>query len=622
MPGMMDTILNVGIDESNLDAWKQRIGERTALDSYRRFLQMYGATALGLPMEEFENALSEIRMAAKVTTDAELEPAYLLRLIKRYKDIYAAHSETVPDAASALVRSVGAVFDSWMTPRAIAYRKDNNIPEDWGTAVNIQAMVFGNADDKSCSGVAFTRDRDSGINTPMGDYLVNAQGEDVVAGIRPTEPLHKMQKWNPKVYEELNGLMIKLESHFKDMQDIEFTVQFGKLWMLQTRTAKRAAAAAFQVALDMMNEGLITKDEAMKRISGQQLLEMFKPVIDPSFKGKPIATGFAAGGRVVTGEACFNSDSAINGKSKGMSVILVRKETDPNDYEGIMASAGVLTSTGGSTSHAAVVARGKDKTCVVGCTALTIQGAYAYIDNDGEPKKAFKHGDIISIDGDTGNVYLGNVPVKEPVITDAVRTVAAWFSNGDTAHRITGRSTPYIAAQLLDGSGEVAYVDTCTLGDGHNLADLEGAITGSKFKTVVLDLSDVDHYYDVKDKVFNKMFGWDPNSGTANSKASQLLAFSQATASKTIVKLPKGCTMADKLRKMGFKVIGAVNTVADLLDSGGAITIDEETILKVFGTKEAFQFVQEALVKSGKATQAQPVPQPAYWYEPLLRKGN
>lgn len=613
MPGMMDTILNVGIDDSTLAFWQTRLGERAALDSYRRFLQMYGATALEIPMHQFESHLTDIRVNAKVATDAEIPAPYLVRLITRYKDVYTLYKKEVPDQQSALVGSVKAVFESWLTPRAVAYRKDNNISDDWGTAVTIQAMVFGNGDNTSCSGVAFTRDRDSGAKIPMGDWLVNAQGEDVVAGIRPTEPLVAIQNWNPEVYVQLLDLMGKLELHFKDMQDIEFTVSFGKLWLLQTRSAKRAAAAAFKVAVDMVSEGLITQAVAMTRVRPAQLIAMFKPVINPNFKGKPVATGFAAGGRIVSGLACFSSKAAIAQKKKGSAVILVRKETDPDDYEGIMAALGVLTSTGGSTSHAAVVARGRDKTCVVGCTSMTITDKTAVMGS-----ASFTQGDLISIDGDTGNVYLGTVPVIEPKVTEAVQLVASWFTEGDFAYRVTENDITDVAAGLLGASGTVAHIDTCTLNPSANLALLSAAIVNCKFSRVVIDLTSIDSYYSPIDQVFNKMFGGTTAHVTSVNTVETLYELTPEAIAKTVVSLPSQSAHGAYLRKAGFKVVGAINTVADLLEMGDVSGIGDDTIKLVFGSKEALLWVQEAMAKAGKVTM-KPLPPPQYWYEPFLR---
>jgi phosphohistidine swiveling domain-containing protein len=623
MPGMMDTILNVGINDENLEEWKKRIGERAALDSYRRFLQMYGATALSIDHGAFEDALADIKAAAKVKGDSELDASFLARLIKRYKDIYADWNQKVPETRQdAIMGSIEAVFRSWNSPRAQAYRADNKLSFEMGTAVNVQAMVFGNMNDKSCSGVAFTRDKANGVGNPTGDFLVNAQGEEVVAGTRTPEPLHKMKAWNSKVFYELLELMKKLEQHYKDMQDVEFTVQDGKLFMLQTRTAKRSALAAFRVAHDMVEEGLISKDEALKRVKRAQLLEILKPSIDPTFKGEPIAKGLPVGGSVVSGKAVFSSDAAIACNKNGQRAILIRKETDPDDYMGIKASVGVLTATGGPTAHAAVVCNGLDKPCVVGCEAVKMLSPTTA--NIG--KQLVVTGDIVSIDGSTGNVYLGEVPVKEPQITKEVRAIAAWFSKAQRSYRVTGDKVADLIAQIVDAPDwvKVVHIDTCGIKKIEGYLSILGQYLGEEEqtgRTFVLDLSGPDGSYGKCDRAVNRMFGLKPGAlDDADLKATELLQWEPAAVACTVVKTPKSCTMADQLRWKGFKVMGAVKTVEDLLKGDGPAIIDDETVLKVFGSKEALQFVQDAMAKAGKAP-SKPVPEPEYWWEPLMREG-
>jgi phosphohistidine swiveling domain-containing protein len=622
MPGMMDTILNVGINEENLEEWKKRIGERAALDSYRRFLQMYGATALNIDHGAFEEALQDIKHSAKVETDSELQAHYLERLIKRYKDIYADWNQKVPQTRQdAIMGSIEAVFRSWNSPRAQAYRADNKLSFEMGTAVNVQAMVFGNMNDKSCSGVAFTRDKANGVNNPTGDFLVNAQGEEVVAGTRTPDPLHKMKAWNSKVFYELLELMKKLEQHYKDMQDVEFTVQDDKLYMLQTRTAKRSALAAFRVAHDMVEEGLISKDEALKRVKRTQLLEILKPSIDPSFKGEPIAKGLPVGGSVVSGEACFESGDAINCNKEGGKAILIRKETNPDDYMGIKASVGVLTATGGPTAHAAVVCNGLDKPCVVGCSGLDVKATFAKVNG-----VTIHEGDVVSIDGSTGNVYLGEVPVKEPQITKEVRAIAAWFSKAQRSYRVTGGYVADLIAQIVDAPDwvKVVHIDTCGLKKIEGFLSILGQYIAEEDqagRTFVLDLSGPDGSYGKCDRAVNRMFGLKPGAlDDADLKATELLQWESVAVARTVVKTPKSCTTADQLRWKGFKVMGAVKTVEDLLKGDGPAIIDDETVLKVFGSKEALQFVQDAMAKAGKAP-SKPVPEPEYWWEPLMREG-
>jgi phosphohistidine swiveling domain-containing protein len=621
MPGMMDTILNVGINDENLEEWKQRLGERAALDSYRRFLQMYGATALGMDPAVFEDALEDIKAAAKVTSDGELDASFLVRLIKRYKDLYTAFNKAVPKTRQdAILGAIEAVFHSWNSQRAQSFRADNNIPFSMGTAVNVQAMVFGNMNDKSCSGVAFTRDKSNGINTPSGDFLVNAQGEEVVAGTRDTEPLHNMQKWNVKLFNELIGYMGGLEKHYKDMQDIEFTVQDGKLYILQTRDARRSALAAFVAAHDMVKEGLISKEEALARIKRDQLLTLMRPSIDPAFKGQPIGKGLPVGGTVVTGMACFDSASAMSCKASGKPALLIRKETDPNDYDGIKSSVGVLTATGGPTAHAAVVCNGLDKPCVVGCTELKVTPLGAKLNGN-----VIKAGDWVSIDGTSGNIWLGEVPVKEPQVTKEVLEVARWYAKSPKAFRVTAASVAELGVGLMNAPGwaEVIYVDTCSLKDAEKLSIAGSFVEADELqgKTVVIDLSGPDGSYGKCDKAVNRMFGLESGAqDNSDVKVQELLLWSDPAAARTVVKVPKSCTLADQLRWKGFKVIGPVKTVADLLNSDGAVTIDDDTVMKVFGSKEALLFVQDAMGKAGKAP-SKPVPEPEYWWEPLMREG-
>jgi pyruvate,orthophosphate dikinase len=622
MPGMMDTILNVGINDSNLDEWIKRIGEKGALDSYRRFLQMYGATALGIEEHLFKAALADIKAAAKADKDSELSVDHLARLVKRYKEIYAKNGKQVPATREeALGGAIQAVFRSWNNQRAKDYRSVNNIPEDWGTAVTVQAMVFGNMDEKSGSGVAFTRDFGNGAPGAKGNFLPMGQGEDVVAAIESAYPLGDMQNWDSKLFHELLAVMGKLEKHFRDMQDIEFTVQSGKLYLLQTRNGKRSALAAFRVAHDLVQEGLINKDEAAQRIRRDQLLMVMSPQIDPAFKGKPIAVGLGVGGPVVSGKAVFSAAKAVELGKKGEKVILVRHETDVDDYLGMKASVGVLTATGDITSHAAVNANGLDKSCVVGCKAMSFSGDLLIFEKADKKALVLKEDDLISIEGATGKIWLGEVPVIEPTITAEVQAVASWIVQKPCAYRITCRDLDGCRSALYGvpaGTG-VAYVDTCLLGDEEDLWLLGSAIEKCPAPTVVLDLSFVDGTWCECDKGMNKMFGADPLTGKGNKKALRVKGMDPAARAKTVLKLPASCSMADELRKLGFRVIGPVKTVADLLMADGPAIIDDATIAQVFGSKDALLWVQEAMAKAGKAP-AKPLPEPAYWYEALMRK--
>ena len=398
MPGMMDTILNVGALCGDVDvSW---LDHRTLLDSSRRLLQMMGSTALGIDHAKFENELSKARTKAGVETDAELDENQLEAVIGWFEQIYKDEGKPVLQTQKEQLRAcINAVFGSWMSPNAIEYRKIENIDESLGTAVTVQAMVFGNMNDQSGSGVLFTRNPSTGEKKIFAEYLTNAQGEDVVAGIRTPEVLEldpfsktKMAPWRM----QLIGLCDKLEQSYRDMVDAEFTVQNGELFMLQSRVGKRSAQAAFKIAVDLLDEGVISEQEMFGRVKRKHLLTIRRPGIDPKFTGKPIATGIAGSMGIATGRAVTSSEAAVQAAALGEKVILLTEETTPDDIAGMAAAVGILTRTGGATSHAAVVARGMDKPCVVGCTDMDM---------------TLPHGTILSIDGETGRVWVGEVPV-------------------------------------------------------------------------------------------------------------------------------------------------------------------------------------------------------------------
>jgi pyruvate,phosphate dikinase len=389
-PGMMDTILNVGLDTSNLEEWESRLGYKCTWDSYSRLIQMYGNVVKGIPREQLapvQDASGDFRL------DLTLE---------QYEQITGTE---FPNGEEQWATAIEAVFKSWNNDRAKTYRKLNNIPDDWGTAVVIQSMVFGNLNDQSCTGVLFTRNPSNGEAYVSGEFLVNAQGEDVVAGIRTPEPLLHMMEWDNSTLTELLAQVKKLEQHFRDMQDVEFTVQEGKLYILQTRNAKRTAKAAIRIAVDLTDEGLLTPPEACKRVTAKQWYTAIKPVIDPAFDTPPNGQGIPASGGIARGMAVFSSQAAVDCKSP---CILISHETTPDDIVGMNASAGILTAIGGATSHAAVVARGMDRTCVVGCTDLKQDSNKVWFLNG----KPIKEGDTVTLDGDTGRIWLGiTVPV-------------------------------------------------------------------------------------------------------------------------------------------------------------------------------------------------------------------
>ncbi|UQX01083.1 pyruvate, phosphate dikinase [Streptomyces sp. RerS4] len=417
MPGMMDTVLNIGLSDESVTGLATQAGnERFAWDSYRRLIQMFGKTVLGVEGELFEDALDEAKAAKKVTVDTDLDAADLKKLVKVFKKIVAkeAGREFPQDAREQLDLAVEAVFNSWNTDRAKLYRRQERIPGDLGTAVNICSMVFGNLGPDSGTGVAFTRDPASGHQGVYGDYLQNAQGEDVVAGIRNTVPLADLEAIDKASYDQLMTIMETLETHYKDLCDIEFTIERGQLWMLQTRVGKRTAGAAFRIATQLVDQGLIDEAEALQRVTGHQLAQLMFPRFDEDAKTTLLGRGIAASPGAAVGKAVFDSYTAVKWSRSGEKVILIRRETNPDDLDGMIASEGILTSRGGKTSHAAVVARGMGKTCVCGAEELDVDTKRRRM-TVGDT--VIEEGDVVSIDGSTGKVYLGEVPVvPSPVV--------------------------------------------------------------------------------------------------------------------------------------------------------------------------------------------------------------
>ncbi|MET7420533.1 pyruvate, phosphate dikinase [Dactylosporangium sp. NPDC005555] len=418
MPGMMETVLNVGLTDSSVDGLAAQAGgdERFAWDSYRRLIQMFGKTVCEVPGEEFEHALDDAKHAVNTKDDLGLDAAALQTLVARYKEIFREHTgrDFPQDPREQLDLAVGAVFGSWNADRAVLYRRQERIPTDLGTAVNVVAMVFGNLGADSGTGVAFTRDPATGEPGVYGDYLANAQGEDVVAGIRNTMPLQDLENINKQAYDELMAIMAKLEEHYRDLCDIEFTIERGKLWMLQTRVGKRTAAAAFVIATHLVDEGVIDMDEALRRVNGAQLAQLMFPTFDLGSEPAQLTRGVGASPGAAVGKAVFDAGHAVALAKEGEQVILVRRETNPDDLPGMIAAQGILTSRGGKTSHAAVVARGMGKTCVCGADALDVNLHKGQFTVDGH---VVSEGDVISVDGTTGRVYLGEVPVQpSPVV--------------------------------------------------------------------------------------------------------------------------------------------------------------------------------------------------------------
>src|ERR1700710_807729 len=448
MPGMMDTVLNLGLNDKTVEALAAISGDRRfAYDSYRRFITMYSDVVLGFEHHHFEDILDTFKDSQGYTLDTDLTGDDWINLVGRYKDAVARETgkDFPQDPHAQLWGAIGAVFSSWMNARAVTYRRLHDIPESWGTAVNVQAMVFGNMGETSATGVAFTRNPSTGESKLYGEFLINAQGEDVVAGIRTPQDITEyarkesgsdkasMETAMPEAFKELTRIYTQLEKHYRDMQDMEFTVEDGKLWMLQTRGGKRTAKAALRIAVELANEGLISRNDAVARIDPASLDQLLHPTIDPSAKRDVIATGLPASPGAASGEIVFSSDEATKLQADGRKVILVRIETSPEDIHGMHAAEGILTTRGGMTSHAAVVARGMGKPCVSGAGALRIDYAAGTMSVGGH---TFKAGDVITIDGSLGQVLAGRMPMIEPELSGELNTLMGW---ADKVRKLGGR---------------------------------------------------------------------------------------------------------------------------------------------------------------------------------------
>jgi pyruvate,orthophosphate dikinase len=453
MPGMMDTVLNLGLNDRTVQGLARLADERFAFDSYRRFIHMYADVVLGVPHERFETRLEHLKERRGVELDTQLSAADWRAVIGEYMDLVREHTgEPFPqDPAEQLWGAVGAVFRSWGNDRAVRYRRIHGIPDTWGTAVNVQAMVFGNMGDDCATGVAFTRNPSTGERSFYGEYLKNAQGEDVVAGIRTPQPINRasrepgqeklptLEQEMPAAYRELVRIYQRLEKHYREMQDIEFTIQRGTLWMLQTRTGKRTVRAAVKIAVDMAKEGLISRDEAVLRVDPSSLDQLLHPTLDPQAPRTVIAKGLPASPGAAVGNVVFSADEAEGRSKAGEKVVLVRIETSPEDIHGMHAAQGILTARGGMTSHAAVVARGMGKCCVAGCGALRIDYAAREMRVDGRVVRA---GDAITLDGSTGEVMLGAIPTVTPELGGAFAGLMSWADRVRRVRVRTNADTP------------------------------------------------------------------------------------------------------------------------------------------------------------------------------------
>ena len=456
MPGMMDTILNLGLNDVAVEGFAKKTGNpRFAYDSYRRFIQMFSDVVMEVPKSLFERVLDEIKAAKQVKFDMELTAEDLQEVIARFKAIYKDKmGEDFPqDPKVQLMEAVKAVFRSWDNERAIVYRRMNDIPGDWGTAVNVQAMVFGNMGETSGTGVAFTRNPSTGAKGIYGEYLINAQGEDVVAGIRTPQPITKLEQDLPECYKQFMEIAMKLEAHYRDMQDMEFTIENGKLFFLQTRNGKRTAQAALQIACDLVDEGMITPQEAVTRIEAKSLDQLLHPTFDPEAlkAGEVIGQALPASPGAAAGKVYFTAEEAKQAHEQGERVVLVRLETSPEDIEGMHASEGILTVRGGMTSHAAVVARGMGTCCVSGCGDIAINEDDKVFELGGH---TFHEGDYISLDGSTGKIYKGDIKTMEASVSGNFGRIMDWADQYRKLQVRTNADTPQDAANAVKFGAE------------------------------------------------------------------------------------------------------------------------------------------------------------------------
>ena len=456
MPGMMDTILNLGLNDETVEVVAKLTGNpRFAYDSYRRFIQMFADVVMEVEKRKFENLMDEMKAAKGVKYDTDLNADDLKELVKKFRALYLKEKgeEFPQDPKVQLIEAVTAVFRSWDNPRAIVYRRLNDIPGDWGTAVNVQSMVFGNMGNTSGTGVAFTRNPATGEKAIFGEYLINAQGEDVVAGIRTPQPITKLEQDLPECYKEFMDIAHRLENHYRDMQDMEFTIENGKLYFLQTRNGKRTAQAALKIAVELVEEGLLTKEQAILKVEPKQLDTLLHPNFDAADlkKATVIGKGLPASPGAGCGKICFTADEAKERHEKGEKVVLVRLETSPEDIEGMIASEGILTVRGGMTSHAAVVARGMGTCCVAGCGDLKVDEEAKTLEVGG---KVYTCNDFISIDGSTGNVYGQAIKTVEPTISGYFGTFMGWVDEIRKLKVRTNADTPRDAAQAVKFGAE------------------------------------------------------------------------------------------------------------------------------------------------------------------------
>lgn len=566
MPGMMDTVLNVGISIANKHLWDERLGKATADDCFRRLITMYSDVVLGIPHDVFEDCGDNVEMHLQRFTDIT-DQAFPVSLEDQ------------------LAPCIEAVFNSWFSDRAVAYRAAHGYPSDWGTAVNVQTMVFGNAGDDSCSGVLFTRDFNTGEPEFIIDWLPNAQGEDVVAGTH--NPLNKveMMEWNQAAHDELHGYASMLEEHYADMQDIEFTVQSGKVFILQTRNGKRAARAAFQIAYDLQKWGKITKEEALRRVSGREFLSLTAPSIDPSFKTPADFTGVPAAGSIVTGIAVTSADAAVKSK---VPCILCARETTPEDFSGMQAAVGVLTQTGGITSHAAVVARGMNKTCVVGAENLKLGGI---------------EGKQITINGTTGEVWVDiEVPVVEGEIPEFVQEMLSW---ADTTTDKMIATTP----ENVEKGGSY-YVDVSDR--VYTAKALSAALDALKGASGIISFGNNDAVGE-DDARFLNYFGIDSNKTDDSTfmvieKVLSMGKWNATFKKNWTLHLPNDASVnyANVLRSHGWNVVSRVNSFKAALSANGYVKLEQAFLDQLDREGMDFSEIETLITQAGREMKALP----------------
>lgn len=563
MPGMMDTVLNVGINKANLTTWGKRIGEDAARDCYVRFTVMYGEVVMGIPAEAFADC-DKLADYEKVYTELT------------------GHSTPPQTLEAQLHGCIEAVFKSWFSERAVAYRKMHGYSDDWGTAVNIQQMVFGNRNNKSASGVLFTRDFNTGENKLIIDWLPNAQGEDVVAGTHTPMTREELGEWNPSTYHSLRQIAIKLEEHYMDMQDIEFTVDDGELFILQTRDGKRSALAAFKIAYDLHKDGLIDRTEALSRVSGKQYAALSKAIIDPSYTKAPDVTGIPAAGNLVTGVAVLSADTAITCTK---DCILVTDQTTPKDFAGMAASIGILTRKGGITSHAAVVARGMDKACVVGAENLKFEGLL---------------GKQITMDGATGRIWVGKkVPVLRNTRPDFVEEMVGWATEAYNTKFLT------VTPEKLS-NGQVAYVDVSGHLNTHKgLSGALKAVRGSKGSGVIgfggTDTQNPD------DSEFLGFFGVDPQTHAVGvyaliEKILRMKMWTKTFKKSWALHFPASVPAAyvKNLRILGWSVVTNVTNFKTALSIDGYVVMSDEFRDQLHRENMTFSDIASLVVDAGR----------------------